>query len=136
MKRLVMILALASAGVISGFAQDATALKTPVIVARLVLQNQTQPVGSSTAPILLFTPAHDGFYRATFYVGQNISQQQCNCVNLILNQGANFLINYWENSEGQVFAFPSAANQSIYYYTEFEGVPNSPYGVTIVIEEL
>jgi hypothetical protein len=131
-----MILALASASVVSGLAQDATALKTPVIVARLVLQNQTQPLGSSTAPILLFTPSHDGFYRATFYVGQNILQQQCNCVNLILNEGPNFLINYWENSQSQVFAFPGAANQSIYYYTEFEGVPNSPYGVTIVVEEL
>jgi hypothetical protein len=41
MKRLVMISAFASASVVSGFAQDATAPKTPVIVGRLVLKKQT-----------------------------------------------------------------------------------------------
>ena len=50
MKRLQLLLCLGLTGLLPASAQDGSAPIHPVIVSRLVLTNQTQPLGSPTSP--------------------------------------------------------------------------------------
>jgi len=73
MKRLQLLLCLGLTGLLQASAQDGRAPIHPVIVSRLVLTNQTQPLGSLTSPIVAFTPSHDGVYR----ISALIQSPQC-----------------------------------------------------------
>jgi hypothetical protein len=136
MKRLQLLLCLGLTSLLPASAQDGGAPIHPVIVSRLVLTNQTQPLGSQTSPIVAFTPSHDGVYR----ISALIHSPQCG------------LDPCWELEiltpvEGQagvgsqaawVVTISGQAGTPLVSYETYEGPQHTggSYNLAIIVEEL
>jgi hypothetical protein len=140
MKRAPALLILVAASIPSAFGQHATPLQSPVIVKRLHLTSQTGSLGSVEAPVALFTPDHDGLYRATIFI-QVTGEPAAFCTEAFCAQAA---ISYGGHAttvgaafqDNVVQPFLGVAGQPVGYYTTSAGTTPGVYDLAIVIEEL
>ncbi len=119
MKKLILVL--------MSFACTSIAQSVPVIVASAVLQNQSQPVGSTQSPIVLYTPANGGLFRVTILVtggGTACVLNSCATASGLKGEGSSISI---------ALVKPGA---SIGYSALSDGEPGVNYSLYIVVEQL
>jgi hypothetical protein len=112
----------------------------PVIVKKIVLQNQTELEGSQASPVEIYTPKKDGFYRMTMYIVGTPNTELCgvykpgqNTLCAVTGSDGNFA------DESVVVAFAVRAGQPIGFFTDTfpaGGTFTGSYDVFIVLELL
>jgi hypothetical protein len=119
MKKLILVL--------MSFACTSVAQSVPVIVAKAVLQNQSQPVGSSQSPVVLYTPANGGLFRVTILItggGTACVLNSCATASGLKGESSSISIDLLKPGD------------SIGYFEQTAGEPGVNYSLYIVVEQL
>jgi hypothetical protein len=108
----------------------------PIIVKRLVLKDQTQLLGALTAPVEIYRPTSNGFYRMTMYAAATGTQAVELCGAYLPNRSTLCAISNGYD-ESAVVSFFVQAGQPIGFFTSmYEGTLTGSYDLVIVLELL
>jgi len=108
----------------------------PIIVKTLVLKDQTQLLGTLAAPVELYTPTANGFYRMTMYLTATGTQAVELCGKYVPNRSTTCAVSDGYD-ESAVVSFFVQAGQPISFFTSmYGGSLTGSYDLVIVLELL